>query len=66
MQERFSVQSFSALMILALLLGGACAPGTGTTSNAPAASVGDIPEGGYREPFVSADVATLNATLMLS
>lgn len=66
MQERFSVQSLSALMILALLLGGACAPGTGTTSNAPAASVGDIPEGGYREPFVSADVATLNATLMLS
>jgi len=66
MRQSFSVQSFLALMIFALLFAGACSPSADTATNVPAPSVGDIPEGGYSEPFVTADVATLNATLLLS
>lgn len=62
----FAVPSYPALAILALLLAVACSPGADTAIEAAAPTVGDIPEGGYSEPFVTADVATLNATLLLS
>jgi arginine deiminase len=66
MRQKLSVSSFVVLVILALFATAACSPSADTAPDVAAPSVGDIPEGGYTAPFVTADVATLNATLILS
>lgn len=65
MPLRTSASCSSILFLLVLFAAAACAPSS-ETAEPSAPPVGAIPEGGYTAPFVTADVATLNATLLLS